>query len=53
MNVSDAVAARKSIRAYLDTPVEQQTLARLLEKASRAPSGGKSGSTVRATGLSI
>ncbi len=40
MHVRDAVAARKSIRAYLDTPVETDTLARLLEQAARAPSGG-------------
>jgi nitroreductase len=40
MNVSDAVAARKSIRAFLDTPVSDQVIAELLTKASRAPSGG-------------
>ncbi|MBV1878140.1 MAG: nitroreductase [Pseudomonadales bacterium] len=40
MLVSDAVAARKSIRAFLDQPVSDETLKTLLEKASRAPSGG-------------
>ena len=40
MNVSDAVANRKSIRAFLDTAVEDDTIAELLRKASRAPSGG-------------
>lgn len=40
MNVSDAVEARKSIRAFLDTPVSDADLADLLRKASRAPSGG-------------
>ena len=40
MNVTDAVFARKSIRAFLDTPVANDTVAQLLEKASRAPSGG-------------
>ncbi|XOV82609.1 MAG: nitroreductase family protein [bacterium] len=40
MNVSDAVAQRKSIRAFLDTPVDNAVIAELLEKAARAPSGG-------------
>ncbi|MGB5758098.1 MAG: nitroreductase [Acidimicrobiales bacterium] len=40
MNVSDAVAARKSIRAFLDTPIDDQLIVELLEKSSRAPSGG-------------
>lgn len=40
MNVSDAVAQRKSIRAFLDTPVDDALIAELLEKAARAPSGG-------------
>lgn len=40
MNVSDAVAQRKSIRAFLDTPVEDTVITELLEKAARAPSGG-------------
>ena len=40
MNVSDAVAERKSIRNFLDTPVGDRELQTLLEKAARAPSGG-------------
>ncbi len=40
MKVSDAVAARKSIRAFLDTPVDDGVITELLEKAARAPSGG-------------
>lgn len=40
MRVSEAVAARRSIRAFLSTPVPDDLLRELLEKASRAPSGG-------------
>lgn len=40
MNVSEAVRTRKSIRAFLDTPVPDALLRELLEKAARAPSGG-------------
>ncbi len=40
MNVSDAVAARSSIRRFLPTPVDDQLVRHLLEAASRAPSGG-------------
>lgn len=40
MNVSDAVATRRSIRAFLDTPVDKDVLVRVLDKARRAPSGG-------------
>lgn len=40
MNVSEAVAARKSVRAFLDTPVSDALIREILEKASRAPSGG-------------
>ncbi len=40
MNVSDAVAARKTIRNFLDTPVSDDVLRDLLTKAARAPSGG-------------
>lgn len=40
MRVSDAVAARRSIRAFLPTPVPDAVLRELLERASRAPSGG-------------
>ncbi len=40
MNVSDAVAARKSIRRFLTEPVSDELLKELLTKAARAPSGG-------------
>jgi len=40
MNVSDAIKSRKSIRAFLSKPVSNKTIKLLLEKASRAPSGG-------------
>jgi nitroreductase len=40
MDVSDAIRRRKSIRAFLDTPVDDATIAELLELAARAPSGG-------------
>ncbi len=40
MRVSEAVMNRKTIRAFLDTPVPDETIRTLLEKASRAPSGG-------------
>ena len=40
MKVSDAVNSRKSIRAFLDTPIETSLLVKLLKLASRSPSGG-------------
>lgn len=40
MNVSDAVQARTSVRAYLDKPVELGLINKLLATAGRAPSGG-------------
>lgn len=40
MDVSAAVATRRSIRAFLDKPVEQAQLRRVMEKAQAAPSGG-------------
>lgn len=40
MKVTEAVEARKSIRAFLSTPVADETLRELLNKAARAPSGG-------------
>lgn len=40
MNVSEAIAQRKSIRNFLDTPVADSDLKHLLEQAARAPSGG-------------
>lgn len=40
MIVSEAVATRRSIRAFLDDAVDPAVLRRVLEKAQRAPSGG-------------
>lgn len=40
MNVSDAVSSRSSIRRFLDQPVNNDLIRELLEKSSRAPSGG-------------
>ncbi len=40
MNVSEAVVSRRSIRAFLDQPVERAVIERVLVKAQRAPSGG-------------
>lgn len=40
MNVSEAVATRRSVRAFTDQPVDQTVLKRVLEKAQRSPSGG-------------
>lgn len=40
MKVTEAVATRRSVRAFRDTPVERAVLERVLEKAQRAPSGG-------------
>jgi nitroreductase len=40
MNVSEAVATRRSVREFLDKPVDRATLERVLEKAQNAPSGG-------------
>lgn len=40
MQVSQAVTSRRSIRAFLDTPVDPAVLRRVLETAQRAPSGG-------------
>lgn len=37
--VADAIASRRSVRAFLPTPVEPQLLDRILELAARAPSG--------------
>ncbi len=38
MNVTDAVLSRRSVRAFRDTPVPQETLRQVLETAARAPS---------------
>jgi len=40
MHVSEAVASRRSIRAFLDKPVDIALLRDLIERAGRAPSGG-------------
>lgn len=40
MNVSQAVASRRSVRAFLDRPVDKAVLLRVLDKARQAPSGG-------------
>jgi nitroreductase len=39
MTVSEAVATRRSVRAFLDRPVELETLRRVMDKARFAPSG--------------
>jgi nitroreductase len=40
MDVSEAVASRRSIRAFLDAPVDRATIETILDKARFAPSGG-------------
>jgi len=40
MMVTEAVAGRRSVRAFVDRPVEQSLLPEVLELAARAPSGG-------------
>ncbi|HEY9091032.1 nitroreductase [Parasphingorhabdus sp.] len=40
MNVTEAVESRRSIRQFLDKPVDQKTLQKVLETATRSPSGG-------------
>ncbi|MBV2235555.1 MAG: nitroreductase [Sterolibacterium sp.] len=40
MKVSEAVASRRSVRAFLDQAVDAQLLRDILGKAQRAPSGG-------------
>ncbi|HWS41740.1 MAG TPA: nitroreductase [Pseudoflavonifractor sp.] len=42
MNVKDALNARRSVRAFLPTPVEKDKLAAVLETAVRAPSWANS-----------
>ena len=39
MQVSEAVASRRSVRAFLNTPVDPEVLRRVLTRAQRAPSG--------------
>lgn len=40
MNVSEAVASRRSVRAFLDRPVDPALIRRIVVAAARAPSGG-------------
>lgn len=40
MNVSDAVAQRRSVREFLSAPVSSQLLAELLQKSARSATGG-------------
>ena len=40
MNVSEALATRKSIRAFKPDAIARQTIESILERAARAPSGG-------------
>ncbi len=40
--VDDAIESRQSMREFLPTPVARETIAHLLELASRAPSGTNS-----------
>lgn len=40
MTVSEAVAARRSVRGFIDRPVDADLLRALIERAARAPSGG-------------
>jgi len=40
MNISKAIAARRSVRAFLDKEVPEGVLRRVLAEAARAPSGG-------------
>ncbi len=40
MTVTEAVLTRRSVRAFLDTPVPMALIEEILVKASRAPSGG-------------
>ena len=40
MTVTEAVATRRTVRAFLDKPVDPAVLRRVLEAAQRAPSGG-------------
>ena len=40
MDIYEAIRTRKSVRAYLDRPIEEGTLERVLEAARLAPSAG-------------
>ncbi len=39
MDVAEAIAGRRSIRAFRDTPVARETVERILALSARAPSG--------------
>ncbi len=39
MNIADALKARKSTRAFLETPVSREKIEKILSAASQAPSG--------------
>ncbi len=40
MNVTEAVTSRRSVRQFLDQPVDKTVLEQVLETAQRSPSGG-------------
>jgi nitroreductase len=40
MNVTQAVQTRRAVRGYLDTPIDGETIRRILATAAKAPSGG-------------
>ena len=40
ISVSEAVEKRKSIRSFIDKPISDEIIKKILEKASRSPSGG-------------
>ena len=40
ISVSEAVENRKSIRSFIDKPVNDEIIIRILEKSGRSPSGG-------------
>lgn len=40
VDVSEAIATRRSVRGFLDRPVDPALLREIIEKAARAPSGG-------------
>lgn len=40
MNVSEAVASRRSVRAFLDRPIDPALIRQIVAAAARAPSGG-------------
>ncbi len=40
MKTSEAIATRRSVRAFLNCPVDEAVIRRVVEQAGRAPSGG-------------